>query len=396
MKKNKNVLYCIIVILQGCASAEPIFKQSINSSGNKDFYQYAAKIESVEILPKTFNSTIKDQPTKNDLDQLRNKICDNKQARVTSSFQVKIVISKPPIGMALDKAEDQKLLYFANAKHYLKHRFFSSLANAIAFNPQKSDLPKTNSNFDKLMSYSTEGYYNPRTLGLNTPVSFSPKQQDIEQYYAEMRSETGSTTERYFENIDKQFFIFFFQDQVLIVPKFTQILKSGWSNRELDPTIVDGTLTRYSSTLPEMRLGDVNGDNSSDYYKFHPNIVVSDSGWVVKGYDKPVYPIQAVFADDLHFLVNHFTFTFQRDDVQTIFGYDDELRQQHFGPEYFSGKVDLDKIKRDRGFLWDQVLSKSTNLNPLSQDDHSTTYDVSLDFALFCKYGVAVSNIVTP
>lgn len=379
----------VLSLISGCASSPPVFKKAVDSSaGPIDFYQDAARIESVEILPKAMSSAIKskskDSLTKADINEVKNQICNGAESRVKPSFKVKVVMSKPPTGMALDRAADQKSLYFTNAEDYLKNRFFSSLTDAVRFNPLKPNLPKTNSNFNQL----------PADLGLNTPVCVSPKTQEIEKYYIEMRSETGSWKEEYFENLDKQFFIIWLQNQALVVPKHTKMVKSAWSRyEELDPKVLDATLTRFSSTLPLVRPGNVNGDNNSDFFKFHPNVAVSDIGWNVKGHEKPLYPLQAVFADDLHFLVQNFTFIFQRDDVQKIFGYETELKQQHYGPEYYSGKVDLEKIKRDRGFLWDQVLAKSTILKESPQDNQSTLYEVSLDFGIFCKYGVAVGDI---
>lgn len=397
--KNEVIIYLsALIIVSGCASTLPAFKKAVDSSaGPRDFYAEAASIEIIDILPKAISSEIrlkhKGSLSKSDIVQVKNQICNGTEPRIRPSFKVKVLMSKPPTGMALDKAADQKSLYFANAEDYLKNRFFSSLSNAVRFNPLKPDLPKTNSNFDSLMSYKTGEYYNPRDLGLNTPVATSPNQRDIEKYYSEVRSETGSWKEQYFEDLDKQFFIFWFKQQALIVPKLTRMVKSGWQGQELDPKVVDATLARYSSTLPQVRPGDVDGDSNSDFFKFYPNVTVSKISWNVKGNDKPLYPLQAVLADDLHFLVENFTFVFQREDVEKVFGYEDPLHQQHYGPEFNSGKVDLEKVTRERGFLWDQTLAKSTILKESPQDNQSTLYEVSLDFGIFCKYGIAVNDV---
>lgn len=418
MKSYKRVFYfSISIVLVSCTTTQPTYKRidpssktSIASEIPTDIFGDSARIRSFEIFPSSVAQSLdtivnKGGINKNSLREVKGLFCDGNKAKVTSTFNVKVIPPKASGGITLDQAMASKKKFLEYSRYFLKTRFFASATGKRStrnfIRPVMKDT-RLNPDYQSVLAddglSAKEKVKNQKYF---IPVQ-SNSRKSIEEFYSELPYAPLFSETRWIErwdepheNIDQAFFSIITGDQsALLVPKASSFIELGWDydGGPLQPKLLTAAITEHSSTLPRAKSGRAGEPRDQDFMRWHVHVLPSEFGWDVDGL-KTAYPLQIGFSKELEFLVSNFTFIFSRETVQKVLSYKNPLVQQHFGVDYFNGAYHQKVAIDDRAFIWDMVLWVSTSLKESPQNDGSVLYLVDLDMSHFCELGVSLPDL---
>ncbi|OQW48543.1 MAG: hypothetical protein A4S09_13660 [Proteobacteria bacterium SG_bin7] len=249
---------------------------------------------------------------------------------------------------------------------------------------------------DHFASGVLKNQYKLRGQKYNIPFSLSQNKKEIEDFYRSLPYLPLFRERRWIENIyspdfhiDMPFLAVVSTNRsALLVPKAASFWEMGWDRYNGNPipqSLNVSAVAESSDTLPVL------GTPLDTFYK-HVPVMISEYGWKIKD-QSVLYPMQIAFAEDLNFLMEHYTFTLSREALEKEMGVADPLSRQHYGPEYHSGKFQAHVAIDNRGYIWEQVLKQATSMKEAPQADGSTAFSLTLDMGLFCRYGTPISEL---
>ncbi|MEN0059630.1 MAG: hypothetical protein AAGB31_12395 [Bdellovibrio sp.] len=422
--KNFNPCLSLIALAAFCfcisCATQPIGPERIDPATAKvtdqqkpeGIIEDAARLRGFTVFPESVRTTMTSVSkasgdTKKTYRDVQNLICNGNQPKLNGEFQIKVLPpQKAPKGTPLDKVTEAKKDFLFHARIYLKTRFFFTAASKPITRFSKMDKGvqvfedhEYNPDYADYMSVGndSENQYKLRGQQYNIPFSLSQNKKEVEDFYRSLPYLPLFRERRWIENIyapdfhiDMLFLAVVSTNRsALLVPKAASFWEMGWDRYNGNPipqSLNVSAVAESSDTLPVLRT-----DPLDTFYK-HVPVMISEFGWKIK--DQGVlYPMQVAFAEDLNFLMEHYTFTLSREALEKEMGIADPLSQQHYGPEYHSGKFQAHTAIDNRGFIWEQVLKNATSLKEAPQADGSTAFSLNLDMGLFCRYGTPASEL---
>jgi hypothetical protein len=192
-----------------------------------------ARVKEFHFFPDTVISKLKtilntNQDLKKTLTAAQGVICEGKKPQFAPSYQVHLIIPRPPKGIPLDKAADIRKNYIESARNYLKENFFRSGSNWPKADAKRLNLNRHNVQAPILGSFFNDDYrncfyekisdtdgefksslINDTTSSLykrsvqdvrevHIPIVLNSNKKEIESFYKEVRSDSNEDHEKKF------------------------------------------------------------------------------------------------------------------------------------------------------------------------------------------------------
>lgn len=384
----------------------------------------AARIKEFHFFPDSIISKLKtilntNQDLKKTLTVAQGVICEGKKPQFSPSYQVRLIIPKPPKGIPLDEAADIRKNYIESARNYLKENFFRSgssrpLPRVQISSSNYAEIPilggffnddyrscfyekftDTDGEFKSSVIDSNSSQFRRSIEGLQIPLSTSFSKNEIESFYKEVRIDSSRVSQKKFP----PFFsiVFPLEKSMLLVPKATFIL-------DIKGRDVRSDFARISREGGHYEFIDKNGKARNVMRNIGSNqfYTPSEYGWQVNeknpGEDPPFYPLLLATTSDISFLEDNFTFMFPKEIIYQInsqekYGLDNWGYADGYNRE--ESKFSAEKAVERRRFMWKDILTNQTSIKEAVQEDGSIVFELGLDMNLFCQYGVPVTDLLS-
>lgn len=416
MRSYRPISCIVALFLVSCATTPPAYQRVDPPSGGladvdvpRDIFGDAARTKRFVIFSKSISDKLTSYAAEesNGQDaskQIKNLICEGSKGKVRPVFNVKVIAPKAPKGVPLEQVTESRKKFFEYAQYFLKTRFFASMIDRDLINPRPPKV-RLNADYQNILSedaLSAEPKIKDKRYSI--PIQLDTKRQALEDFYLNLPYVPKFTETRWIErwnepneNIDQQFFgVLVGEKSTLLVPKAANFIEVGWNYEgdQIEPKAFYGAIAEFSNTLRQTKSGLIGQPRNEDYFRKRVHVVASEYAWDFPQIGK-AHPVQAAFAHDLEELVKRYAFVFSRESVEKLFGYTDPTVQQHFGPDFYTGKFNQTTAINDRQYIWEMFLWRATSLKEAPQPDGSVIYMVTLDMKPFCELGVAVTDLTS-
>lgn len=337
-------------------------------------------------------------------------ICDGKKPRYSPSYNVHLIIPKPPKGTAVDVAGQKREEFLKLVRLKLKEHFFEGAAGDNNRHVTRERDGKYNHDFAGYLESKKEGIeeYKRHWFPLPIPVVFSRDSKSIESHYADMRLLPKLHNPSLSLIWEDLYGVVIPKDRtVILVPRvFTFV------------TVQEKSEPQISIGSPRLNVYIPNGGGNLNFLSLdrRPFFIVSDYGWKIDGLkkwgeheglytDKPLYPLRVASMSDLTFLKEYYTFMLPQESICRImhpsqedgseavdctnykgadrnWGYDD------------SGKFSPKKAINWKDEMWDRILKSQTSTKEAAEPD-GIRFEVGLDLSLYCEYGTPISDLIS-
>jgi hypothetical protein len=420
-EKNVSSLIVLSLLCSSCATSPVTTPERINAQGStgeesQGLLEDAAKVRSFNIYPDAVSTSI-DRLYKNGSGkketyrEIQKLFCNGNQSKLNAEFHVKVMTpQKAPSGTPINQITKAQKEFLYYARLYLKNRFLLTSGEKPVTRLKRlrgGVMAYEDHDFNQdYLRYilKDDKEYGAELRGQQYTIPFmkSQSKKDVESFYSSLQYMPMFLEKRWIENpnnpdfhIDQFFFsIISSSRSALIVAKASPYLAVGYDDQywhsffgnQPAPRFGVAAIAESSDTLEVLPTSPL-----ETYYN-HGQVMVSDVGWQMKAHE-PIYPLQVAYARDLNFLIEHFTFILNREILEKEFHISDPSAQQALGVDFNTGKfVPSEGIDR-KGFIWNQVLRRSTLLKEAPAGGGATEFTVTLDTSLFCRYGSPVTDL---
>lgn len=326
--------------------------------------------------------------------KIRDAVCDGEQPRSQPKLTVRLILSRPTKGEALDVVAERNRVFINEAKIYLKQYWLNESSRL------EIAREKFNSDFDlykkDLVDTNLERKWASHRISVGVPFIAGSTAKDAEKYFASSHAtpnlrpieQTGPN--EWFPG--RSFLSLAFPNHTFVMSnKVSDFLISVWGQNsygtEMDSEIAHDVQLGPMTTFRYFGMSD--GFNYRNNAFFTP----SKSSWKLKD-GSIANPLVLSHFDDLAALKSGFSFRIPKEELARVFKTSSPLYLQYFGYDYDSGKYAASLAIAHQDYIWQHVLANQTEVTQSSQEDGSVTFELKPSFEIFCKYGVPASSLV--
>lgn len=326
--------------------------------------------------------------------KIRDAVCDGTNPRSQPKLTVRLILSKPMKGEALDVVAERNRVFINEAKIYLKQFWLNEGSRPnIATQKYNSDFEMYKTD---IVDTNLERKWASHRFSAGVPFITGNTAKDAEKYFAQSHAtpnlrpieQTGPN--EWFPG--RSFLSLAFPNHTYVMSnKVSDFLISVWGQNvygtEMETEIAHDVQLGPMTTFRYFGMSD--GFNYRNTALYQP----SSNSWKLSD-GSIANPLVMSHFDDLAVLKSEFSFRIPKEELARLFGARSAFNLQYFGYNYDTEKFAASQAIAHQDYIWQHVLANQTEVTQTSQEDGSVTFELRPSFELFCKYGVPASSLI--